>query len=178
MGRRAPPLFLLFVIFFICCISFLLVQKSKDVTPTFVPYPDDMLIHDFGSSEPYTTTIFYFLPESGEIEGCDVTIEQERDFLAALFSQWKDLSQLPSSVSLVSHEVVFGKEEMISSGGSAYIQYTPTPPDLFLEISSEIDGYTLFDGLVMDSLVQTIKTAYGNVQALTIVIDGQVVYEE
>ena len=138
MGRRAPPLFLLFVIFFICCISFLLVQKSKDVTPTFVPYPDDMLIHDFGSSEPYTTTIFYFLPESGEIEGCDVTIEQERDFVAALFSQWKDLSQLPSSVSLVSHEEVFGKEEMISSGGSAYIQYTPTPPDLFLEISREI----------------------------------------
>ncbi len=165
---------MLLVILFIFCAIILLVKELEDDTPTFVPYPDDMLIQIV---EPYTATIFYILPGGEEITECNATIEQEGDLLPALFSQWRDLSQLPSSVSLISYEEVFGKEETLSSGGSAYLQYTPTPPDIFLEISGNINEYVPFEGCIMESLVQTIETAYGDVQTLTIVIDGRVVYE-
>lgn len=175
MTKYTRMIFLFLASLFVCCGIFLLTKKIKDHSPTIIEYP--LLNNGYDLSDPYTALIYYYLPESDEMVTCDTEMEREGDFLDALFSQWRDLSQLPSSVSLISYEEVFGKEETLSSGGSAYLQYTPTPPDIFLEISGNINEYVPFEGCIMESLVQTIETAYGDVQTLTIVVDGRVVYE-
>ena len=152
-------------------------KKIKDHSPTIIEYP--LLNNGYDLSDPYTALIYYYLPESDEMVTCDTEMEREGDFLDALLSQWRNHSHLPAGISFEFSETKLKNEDnLIYSGSSTYIEHVSSPYVISLEISSEIYQYTSFEGPVLDSLVQTIRTAYFDDCILTIIVGGQVVYRD
>ena len=154
------------------------ILKSRYCPAPLECHTEHMLINDINTLDVLTGLVSYYSPEYNKIVTNEITIDPEKDFLVELFYQWRDFSKLPVSVTLKSFDKSFGNEEEISLGSSVFVEHTQTTPAISLSISEEIYKYMQSEKLVMESLIKTVKAAYGKECMLTILIEGVVLYTE
>ena len=137
----------------------------------------DLLIGKCPTS-PRVGTVFYYSPGNGQLCREEVEFDWEKDYLEQLFLCWRERSGFPETAVLNSADLSYGYETRSEMSGSTILSFTSTPPRITLDISKEIAPCLDPEGRVLDSLVKTLRAAYGEDLMLTLSVEGEVRYSE
>ena len=138
---------------------------------------NDLLIRE-APAGPRLGTVFYYSPGNGQLCQEEVEFDWEKDYPEQLFLCWRERSGFPETAVLNSADLSYGYETRSEMSGSAILSFTSTPPRITLDISGEMAPCLDPEGRVLDSLVKTLRAAYGEDLVLTLSVEGEVRHGE